>query len=115
MTHEQMLDALAPVRLPSSFGSLGVNEIMVLVALGLIVGVAVSAIIRPLTRGGDRRLRLSDLRAMPVPQRMLALSRLLGHLPPALRPAAYGAATPPSDRRIERIARLSRLRWRRWG
>ena len=46
---------------------------------------------------------------------LLAIARVLGHLPAALRPAAYGAAPPPSDRRIEAIARRARLRrpWRR--
>ena len=114
MTRDDMLAALAPARLPSQFGALSLPEGMALVAIGLVLGVLAAALIRPLTRLARRGPRIRDLRPLPVPARLLALSRLLGHLPPALRGAAYGAEPAPSDHRIERIARLARLRrgWR---
>ncbi|QBX34917.1 hypothetical protein E4191_09485 [Paracoccus liaowanqingii] len=117
MTHDQMMQALSPVRLPGSMATLSLPEMAALLAFGILAGLAVAAAVLPLTRrrAPRRRIRLADLRALPVPQRMLALARHLGHLPEALRAAAYGAAPPPSDRRIERLARRARLRrmWRR--
>lgn len=117
MTHEQMMQALSPPRLPLAMSALSLPEMMALLGLGLLAGLVLAAAILPFTRhrAARRRARLADLRPLPAPQRFLALARLLGHLPPALRPAAYGAAQPPSDRRIEAIARRARLRrpWRR--
>jgi len=109
--HEALLEALAPVRLPASMAGLGLAELVALLSLGLIGGVVVAAVLLPLTRRRtrQRRQRLSDLRALPVPERLLVLARTLGRLPPGLRDAAYGAAPPPSDRQIERSARLARL------
>lgn len=113
MTHDEMMAALSPVRIPAGFGTLGMPEMAALVALGLIAGVLASVLILPMSRRGGRRFRVRDLRPLPVPLRLLVLSRYLGHLPPALRGAAYGSEPPPTDRRIERIALRSRLR-RRW-
>jgi hypothetical protein len=113
MTHDALLAALAPPRLPAALSALSVAEYLALLGIGLALGALVVAALRPLTRARAPRQRLAALRALPVPVRMLALARRLGHLPPALRPAAYGAAEPPSDRRIERIARRARLRLRR--
>ncbi|MGZ3217141.1 hypothetical protein [Paracoccus sp. T5] len=111
MTHEEMLQQLAPARLPTGMAWLSLPELLALLGLGLAAGVLAAALILPFTRSRAprNRLRLSQLRALPVPQRMLALARHLGHLPPPLHDAAYGAATPPSDERIERIARRARL------
>lgn len=111
MTHEEMLQQLAPARLPMGMAWLSLPELMALLALGLAAGVLVAALMLPFTRSRAprHRLRLSQLRPLPVPQRMLALARHLGHLPPSLRDAAYGAAPPPPDDHIERIARRARL------
>lgn len=118
MAHDQLMQALSPIRLPASMTGLSQAEMAALLALGLIAGLLLAAIILPFTRhrAARPRLRPADLRHLPTPERLLALSRLLGHLPAALRPAAYGAAPPPPDRRIEAIIRRARLRraWRPW-
>jgi len=113
-THQALLEALSPVRLPVGMATLSWPEIVALLSLGLTLGVLAGLAVLPLTRrrAGRGRARLSDLRALPVPERLLAIARRLGRLPEALRPAAYGAAPPPPDRRIEAIARRARL-WRR--
>lgn len=115
MTHDQMLAALSPVRLPTALTALSWNETLALLSLGLIAGGVLGAALLPLTRRRGPRARPDDPHALPVPERLLMLSRQLGHLPAALRAAAYGAAPPPSDSRIRAIARRARLRrpWRR--
>lgn len=114
MTHEEMLATLAPPRLPAEFGSLSAAEMLALVGTGMAVGLLVGLLILPLTRRRvqPKKARLSDLRELPVPERLLAVARLLGRLPPSLRAAAYGIEPPPSDRDIERAARRIRP-WQR--
>lgn len=114
MTHDEMLAALAPPRLPAEMASLSLSEMLALVAIGMALGLVAGLLILPLTRrrASPKMVRLSDLRALPVPERLLALARLLGRLPPSLRAAAYGAEPPPSDQVIERAARRARP-WRR--
>ena len=56
----------------------------------------------------SRRALIRATRGLPGPERILAVARILGHLPDALRAAAYGAAPPPDDGRIERVALRSR-------
>lgn len=117
MTHDQLMQALSPVRLPTPMAILSTAEMAALLALGIIAGLVLALAVLPFTRrrAARPRLRVAALRGLPVPDRLLAIARLLGHLPAALRPAAYGAAPPPPDRRIEAIARGARLRrpWRR--
>lgn len=116
MTHDQLMAALSPARLPLEMADLSLPEMLVLLALGLLVGLAAAAVIVPFTRRRTAQTRSGPaaLRDLPVPERLLGLARWLGHLPAALRPAAYGAAPPPSDRRIARIVRGARLR-RLWS
>ncbi|WP_410216390.1 hypothetical protein [Paracoccus sp. (in: a-proteobacteria)] len=109
MTHQEMLAALAPPRLPTTLDQLSLAEMAALLALGLICGTFLSMLLRPLTRSRSRRLRLRDLEALPVPDRLLALARQLGQLPSRLRDPAYGAAPAPENRQIARIARRFRL------
>ncbi|WP_231558848.1 hypothetical protein [Paracoccus sp. PAMC 22219] len=117
MTHDQLMQALSPVRLPTPMAVLSPAEMAALLALGLIAGLLLALAVLPFTRrrAARRRMRVTALRGLPVPDRLLAIARLLGHLPAALRPAAYGAAPPPPDRRIEAIARRAHIRrpWRR--
>lgn len=110
MTHEEMLGALSSPRLPAQMASLSVSEMLALAGIGMALGLLAGAFILPLTRRREQRsrVRLADLRALPVPERLLVLARLLGRLPPLLRAAAYGAEPPPSDRVIERAARRAR-------
>ncbi|MFC0202302.1 hypothetical protein [Paracoccus rhizosphaerae] len=114
MTHDEMLAALAPPRLPADFGSLSVYEMLALVGIGMALGLLAGLLILPLTRRRVKpgKVRLSDLRELPVPERLLAVARLLGRLPPSLRAAAYGTEPPPSDRNIERAVRRTRP-WQR--
>ncbi len=117
MTHDQLMQALSPVRLPTPMAILSTAEMAALLALGIIAGAGAglggAALHAP--PGGPPASARGGAAGLPVPDRLLAIARLLGHLPAALRPAAYGAAPPPSDRRIEAIARGARLRrpWRR--
>ncbi len=117
MTHDQLIQALSPVRLPTPMAVLSPGEMAALLALGLIAGLVLALAVLPFTRrrAARQRLRVTALRGLSVPDRLLAIARLLGHLPVGLRPAAYGAAPPPPDRRIEAIVRRARIRrpWRR--
>lgn len=110
MTHDEMLAALAPPRMPAAMANLSTTEILALVAIGMGLGLLVGVVILPLTRRREKRkkVRLAELRALPVPERLLMLARLLGRLPPSLRAAAYGAEPPPPDHVIERAARRAR-------
>lgn len=110
MTHAEMLASLPPPRLPVTMAILSPSEILALLGLGMAFGLLIGVLVLPLTRQRDRRqgLRLRDLRSLPMPERLLELSRLLGCLPRSLRAAAYGAAPPPSDRQVERAARRLR-------
>ncbi|SCY95546.1 hypothetical protein [Paracoccus tibetensis] len=114
MTRDEMLTALAPPRLPAEMASLSLSEMLALIAIGTALGLVAGLLLLPLTRrrAKPKKVRLSDLRPLPVPERLLALARLLGHLPLSLRAAAYGAEPPPSDRVIERAARRARP-WQR--
>lgn len=112
MTHNQMLAALAPPRMPAEMAGLGVAEALALLGLGLLAGLALFALLAPLlARRPSRRMLIRATRAAPPAERLLAIARILGHLPASLRPAAYGAAPPPADTEIERAA--LRARWRR--
>ncbi|RJE83347.1 hypothetical protein [Paracoccus onubensis] len=105
MTHEDMLAALAPPRLPADMAALGWRELCGLAGLGLLAALILFALLLPwLTRRPSRRVRIRATRGQPGAERILSIARILGHLPEALRPAAYGAAPPPSDEQIERIA-----------
>ncbi|MBO9457074.1 hypothetical protein J7376_17570 [Paracoccus sp. R12_1] len=109
MTQQELMQALAPPRLPSYMAMLTFAEALVLFGIGLLVGLAVWSLLRPLlVRRPSRRTRIRATRDLPPQERLLAIARILGHLPTALRPAAYGAAPPPDPAQIERIARRSR-------
>lgn len=105
MTHAEMLAALAPPRLPATMTALGLGEALALLGIGLLAGLAVFAVVAPLlARRPSRRMLIRATRATPAGERFLTIARILGHLPPALRPAAYGAAPVPTDAEIESAA-----------
>ena len=109
MTHEEMLGLLAPARLPADMAVMGWRELCGLAGLGLLAALILFALLLPcLTRRPSRRARIRATRGQPGPERILSVARILGHLPEALRPAAYGAVPPPSDGQIERIALRSK-------
>ena len=78
MTPDELIAALAPSRLPASVLTAGWRELLAAFGLGLLLGL------------------------------LLAIARILGHLPEALRPAAYGAAPAPDEVTVERIANRQR-------
>lgn len=109
MTQAELIAALAPSRLPDSLLRPGWPEMLALFGLGLLAGLGLSLMLRPLLRlrlSQARRIRAT--RGQPAQERMLSIARILGRLPRGLRDAAYGTAPPPSDAQIERIARRDR-------
>lgn len=111
MTHEEMLAALAPSRLPVDMSILGWREVLGLTGFGLLAALILFALLSPwLARRPSRRSRIRETRRLPAQERILAIARILGHLPERLRPAAYGDAPAPTDAEIERIALRSRGR-----
>ena len=106
MTRDELIAALAPSRLPPTMLDLDWREGLALFALGLLAGLAVAALAAPLlTRRLPLRQRIRATRGLPPQERLLAIARILGHLPAPLRPAAYGAEPAPPDLVIERLAR----------
>jgi len=109
MTPDELMQGLAPSRLPPTLQTAGWPEYLALFGLGLMLGAALALILAPmLAPRTSRAERIRLTRHLPPQERLLAIARILGHLPAALRPAAYGAAPPPSPARIERIARRGR-------
>ena len=109
MTHDQMLAALAPPRLPTGMAEMGWREGVGLLGLGLLAGLALFLALRPfLARRPSRRSLIRATRGLPGQERILAIARILGRLPEPLRAAAYGAAPPPDDAAIERVANRTR-------
>lgn len=109
MTPAELVSRLAPSRLPPTMQGPGWAEYLALFGLGLLAGLALAWLLSPLLRPRvSRAARVRATRGLPAGERLLAIARILGRLPPALRPAAYGAAPPPPDPEIERIARRGR-------
>ena len=105
MTPEELLAQLAPPRLPAEIAALGWREILALAGLGLLMGLLVALVLRPLmTRKPSRRALIRATRGMPPQDRILAIARILGRLPDPLRAPAYGMAPAPDDAAIEGLA-----------
>lgn len=106
MNQEELLAALSPSRLPPPLLTLDWREMLALVGLGLLLGSLIIWLLSPfLTRRPSSRAMIRATRGLEGQERLLAIARLLGYLPKALRPAAYGAAPVPPDDQIERLAR----------
>lgn len=106
MTQEELIAALAPVRLPAAMRVLEGREMLALLGLGLLAAVLIAVLLRPLlTRRASLRSRLKATRGLPADERLLAIARITGRLPPDLRDAAY-RSSPPSDAEIERASRM---------
>ncbi|WP_134682131.1 hypothetical protein [Paracoccus ravus] len=109
MTHDELIAALAPSRLPGGVTDPGWREFLGLFGLGLLLGLGIALLLAPLMRRRlSRRARIRATRGMPPQERLLAVARILGGLPEALRPSAYGAAPPPAMATLERIANRHR-------
>jgi hypothetical protein len=105
MTQTELIAALPPGRLPPDLMGFGFTDVLMLFGAGLIVSAILSALLIPiLTRRPSRKTLIRATRGLPPGERLLAIARILGHLPEKLRPAAYGSAPPPPSETIERIA-----------
>lgn len=106
MTHEEMLAALAPARLPAAMQSLDGSEMLALLGLGLLLAALVALILTPLLRRRiPIRQRILSTRGLPPAERLLAIARITGRLPPTFRDAAYRPAPDLTDAQIERASR----------
>lgn len=109
MTQAELIAALPQGRLPPSLMALHATDLVALFGLGLLLGALCCALVLPfLARRVPLRARIRALRFLEPQERLLAIARVLGRLPDELRGAAYGAATPPGDEAIERIALKAR-------
>ncbi|QFQ89161.1 hypothetical protein F8A10_17415 [Paracoccus kondratievae] len=106
MTRAELIAALSPSRLPPSTLVLGWREAVALFGLGLLAGALLIWLLSPiLTHRRSVRTRIRATRGLEPEERLLVIARILGRLPRALRPAAYGAAPMPPADEIERLAR----------
>ncbi|AUH35051.1 hypothetical protein [Paracoccus tegillarcae] len=109
MTQDELLAALADVRLPVTMRALDWHEMSALLGLGLLIAALIALILAPLLRQrASARRRILATRGLPVQDRLLAVARITGHLPPALREAAYLPAPQLRDEQIERAAKAGR-------
>ncbi|GAB4520339.1 MAG: hypothetical protein Tsb0019_21250 [Roseibium sp.] len=105
MTQSDLIAALPEGRLPPELMALGAADLLALFGAGLAAAALLSLLVAPfLARRPSRKVQIKATRALPPEERLLAIARILGHLPDDLRGAAYGQQTPPSSDAIERIA-----------
>jgi hypothetical protein len=109
MTQADLIAALPDGRLPPGLTALGPLDLLALFGAGLVAAGLLSLLIAPfLGRRPSRKALIRATRTLPPQERLLAVARILGHLPEVLRPAAYGREEPPPGKTIERIALNSR-------
>ncbi|WP_370313801.1 hypothetical protein [Sagittula sp.] len=89
MTPEELVSRLAPVRVPADFARFGLQDALAAVALGLLVGVVLSVLLRALT--APRARTVADVRA-----RIAALT----HLPPQARVAGLAGLLRDMDETV---------------
>jgi hypothetical protein len=105
MTQAELIAALPEGRLPPALMALHATDLVALFGLGLLLGTLCCALVLPLlARRVPLRAQVRALRSLEPQARLLAIARIVGRLPDELRAAAYGAAPPPGDEAIERIA-----------
>lgn len=90
MTTEELVDRLAPVRLPEDFARFGLQDGLAALSLGLLVGLALAGLLRLVTRPrldaeGRARREIERLAGLDDEPRLVGLARLLD---------AHGAARP---------------------
>ena len=106
MKPDELIAALSPSRLPQAMLRLDWREALALFGLGLLAGLVVVWLIVPLlSRRPSLRARIRATRGLEPEERLLAIARIRGKLPKALRAPAYGAAPMPSESEIERLSR----------
>lgn len=105
MTRADLIAALPDGRLPPELMTLGTADLLALFGAGLMISALLSALAAPfMARRPSRKALIRATRSLPPKERLLAIARILGHLPKRLRPAAYGREAPPPSETIERIA-----------
>jgi len=101
MTPEELVASLAPVRVPESFARFGLQDAFAAVALGLVAGLLLSAVLRVVTRRRPRRAEtarqaIAALATCNPQSRLTGLAALLrdygGTAPPKLDAALYDPA-----------------------
>ncbi|WP_181704933.1 hypothetical protein [Chthonobacter rhizosphaerae] len=108
-TQADLIAALPAGRLPSTMMQLQAGDILAVVGIGLVLGACLAMLLAPFVgRAPSRRARIRATRGLPAEERALEVARVLGHLPDALRPTAYGAAPALPDDEIERVALTAR-------
>lgn len=111
MTQEELLAALSPIRLPASMMLLDWREMLAMAGLGLLLAALIALVLSPvLARRVSDRARIKATRGLPAGERLLAVARINGGLPPKLRKAGYLPAPAISDDQIERAVRNRRTR-----
>lgn len=105
MSRDELLAALAPIRLPGAMRGLDWRELLALFGLGLILAAVIALLLMPLlSRKVSIRQRIRATRGLPIEERLLAVSRITGRLPPALRDTAYRRNSQITDDQIERVS-----------
>ncbi|MDQ0348655.1 hypothetical protein [Ancylobacter vacuolatus] len=109
MTPAELIAALPEGRLPPALTQMNAADLLLLFGAGLLVAAVLSLLAAPFfAYRPSRRALVRATRGMPPQERVLAIGRLLGHLPARLRAMAYGSAPPLAPAEIERIALKAR-------
>lgn len=114
MTRAELIAALPEGRLPPELMTLQPADLLALFGLGLAFSALLALVIMPfVARRPSRRSAIRATRGLPPEERLLAIARILGHLPEPLRAPAYGIEAPPANEAIERAAlkRRSFVSW----
>lgn len=85
MTQDELLSALAPIRMPIHFAEFTWRDSLLSLALGLILGLLISLLIsrfttRRLTKTDEVQLEIEQLKLLPPDARLVGLSHLLARL-----------------------------------
>ena len=109
MTQAELIAALPEGRLPPALMQMSVADVLLLFGAGLLAAALLALLAAPFfARRPSRRALIRATRGMPPQERVLAIGRLLGHLPEELRAMAYGGAPPLSPEAVERIGLKAR-------
>lgn len=109
MTQAELIAALPEGRLPPALMQLHAADFLILFGAGLLMAALVSVLVVPLLEHrASRRALIRATRPLPSQERVLAIARILGHLPVELRATAYGAGPELDAATVERIALKAR-------
>jgi hypothetical protein len=88
MTPDELLSQLAPVRIPAEFAALGLRDVLLFIALGIVTALVMAPLLRRLTvrrpsQVQQVRDRVATLRDLRPEERIVGLAALLRRLDPA--------------------------------